>query len=712
MKNEYSTVKLQNGIKLTFIESDEELYSSVTTVILRGSEHNPRGCEGTYHYMEHMLGTAFERNTYGGFYKHIGMTDGMTVNKFFFIRRLFLHTDKEFKHVIDEIVHFFETKTFDRHILENERWMVHNECTSKIMESHVLKMYTIMEEMLTGRKHTSFGSNLTLDEECMINEKLSLRGNEVHIFIVNVPRKEIEKYVSRIGNIKMSTKRPKTDQLVPLINEGKYVINVQSEEWFSMFLILNPDPLLILYLLFTVNYSNVIEYKNKTYYVSEYNYKYIKIFNTGINYMNLNSSEVIHEYIEVYIYFLSVLFPMQTYITTNNLISFVSIIESDDIYMRMRPMLKQASKFASEFVDSFTPKIPNKIHFVYGQMDNMSASSYDNYNIDIKLKYKVTKYLDKVVFDIDRIVNYIDRLSYLEIHINYDYNIISTNTFLTTNRMTYLMIEIENIFDCGYIVFYILSKSTRYYTIYNEQKFIINCMFNDEKTAIETNLQGITFRDVYNIGTRMRYGDTYMIDQRNNNFHMVWKALKRLDLANIYKQGHKSIVGFNYKVRIMNCSKFVEAQKTTVMRDNWKLDSLHSSFEMIPQYGKWVVIKNESDDIVFSYIFIQYLYNFLKLVRSMRRIYMFNYVTSVGLTFYVFMIYVEVQDLRKMMREIYDRMTDVFSDINFSPDINMIYIPLIKLMIYYNLKFFKSQLDITNISEIKKRIDLEFRKVV
>jgi hypothetical protein len=106
------------------------------------------------------------------------------------------------------------------------------------------------------------------------------------------------------------------------------------------------------------------------------------------------------------------------------------------------------------------------------------------------------------------------------------------------------------------------------------------------------------------------------------------------------------------------------------------------------------------------------MYELLNKIKSLRKIYMCNFKSSIGNDYYLILIYAQVNDLKQIIIDTYNTFDDIFEDINYNININVIFIILIKLMIFYNIKTFKSKIDLSNLENIKMYIKKEMDKFI
>ncbi len=217
----YKFDKLKNGIEVFDIQDPSKIVSLLVVVIKRGSSHDPHAYGGTYHYMEHMLGSYFEYSKYGSNYDHLSMMNGSTLTNYLHIYKRFLFDESVLNSLVDNLCLFISSRDLNKNILENEKWMVNNETTSKLYDYPMMNIFFIYEQMQTGRQYSTFGKINSLSEQAVIELKKTLTGNDYCIFFVNIPKSSVMRQIRSLSKLKFEIPAM-IDTLVRYKEKGSY----------------------------------------------------------------------------------------------------------------------------------------------------------------------------------------------------------------------------------------------------------------------------------------------------------------------------------------------------------------------------------------------------------------------------------------------------------------------------------------------------------
>lgn len=752
----YNFEKLKNGIELFNIQDPSKLTSMLVVVIKRGSSHDPLAYGGTYHYMEHMLGSYFEYSKYGSNYNHLSMMNGSTMPTYLHIYKKFLFEESVLDSLIDNLCLFINTDSLDKNILENEKWMVNNETTSKLYDYPMMNIFFIYEQLQTGRLLSTFGRMNSLSEQAVTELKNSLSGNDYCMFLINVPSSSVSRQIKTLSKIHFRKQICKNSFLQMPSGEnkiiGKNILTINSTYNISCLILPRVEPAILLYMQCTGNDVYEFTYNNKPFVVQVYNDSLV-VYTSEINSVVYSNDDLIKLYMEAFIQFLykiyknpiseNVLFFVHYYcgLVTNpiyyNMLSECKISKSvsanfydKSIYnyrkcsdtVNISEMIGSGSHVAhsklldhmNQFIESFEPKFPSSVDFILARMTNMSVNSLDRFNEDTGLYYSLVPYVKEVNIDLHKLSSSLNSDLVLTVTIDYNSGIIYSNTLSYTNRTTYLCIELDirDSYGYGFLVFYFLSGCMPYYyTIYDDTKMIMNCTYQSEKNIIEQNLKDLKYSDLYDLAVKLKSGNYDIMNSKNSFFYLIVTYLKKLDMRKLQSKGSSRLFGKNkFSLFVMNYSKLVSTEvpvRMSKIESRTRLD-ITSLSSMKKNY---LILYNECDDVILTQIFIQYIYTLMQRLSRMRRIYMSNIRSGFDNGFYVILLNAQVQNLREEILRVYDMLDDKLQDIDFDVDVNVILINLIKLMIYYNISKFRSQTDIYSTELISEFIDLQMDKL-
>jgi hypothetical protein len=701
-----------NGISVYEIESNKLIYSTIIVTIYKGINDDPLLYGGTYHYLEHILGAYFEYNKYGSSYNHLTNMNGSTLNNYLHIYKHFIYDNDTCNYIMDNIINFISLNSleeFDQNIIDNEKWMVNNETTSKLYDHFLINIFFIYEQIKTGRIYSTFGRNISLDKNVLLDCKRALKCKDYCIYLVNIPSKICNKYKTKLSKIELKSKKIKYE--IPIVKtlEGKYILNIKSIHKTMGLILMNLDKELLMYMNISNNDVNYIEYNDIIYTIYVYQ-DFVYITLSDIFKITNNIQESIKEFIEVFIYFLYISFPMNIDINPISIMHFNSYVKTipELSYLNKKNLYESFFNFKL----NFKPKNYNKFDFILVNTSD-DIVDVDQYNSDCNLYFKLTKYTNDVKINLNNIISFINKTNKVEICIDFEKNMIYTNMLTTTNRNVYLLIENNDDDIYGFFAFFIISNCMPYYYIfYNHSKLILNCMFQYEQNIIESNLKSITYRDIYNLIKQLNTNMYDYMNTKNNFFFLINYYLDQVDLTHIYNMEYTKVIGNNYKLTVLNNSKLLVNQFPS-LNNKFEHDyKIYNILRTINFDNKYVVIKSKTNDILLSSIFIQYMYELLNKIKSLRKIYMCNFKSSIGNDYYLILIYAQVNDLKQIIIDTYNTFDDIFEDINYNININVIFIILIKLMIFYNIKTFKSKIDLSNLENIKMYIKKEMDKFI
>lgn len=698
--------KLKNKISIYEINTGAVNDSMIIVNIYKGINDDPILNGGTYHYLEHMLGAYFEINTYGSFYDHLLNINGTTISNYLHIFKKFKFDTNICEMLLNNIISFITCTSFDNDIMENEKWMVNNEITSKLYETYLLNIFFIYEQIKTNRIYSTFGSNKSLDKEVLMNCKLNLRGSDYAIYFVNLQQKIVNKYINKFSNITFPKNKKYFE--IPLIKKmkGKYILNIKDLKKNMGIILMNIDCELLMYLNIALNDYNLIEYNGMLYSIYVY-HDFIYISLNDIFNISLDINTSITTFIEVFIYFLQIAFPMEIEVKPITIMHFNSIVHTTPelTYLRNNNILDAFNKFKSQFI----PKQYNKFDFIFVNISH-DIIDVDSYNADCNLYYKLSPYKFDILINIDNIITSINKLNSFEINIDYIKYTINANIFTSNDKSVFLIIESNNS-NCIYIffVYFILSNTMPFYfSFFNHCKFVINCMFQYEQVIIEDNIKLITYRDIYNLIVELQTNSYDYMNNKNNFFFLIKYYLDKVDINYVYKMEYKKVIDNNYIMTIFNNSKFIinnsvkkNKKNKNNLNNNLNIYNIlvNTSFD-----SKYIIIKSKTNDIFLSCIFIQYVFELLNKLKLLRKLYMFNFKSSIGNNYYCILIYAQVNNLKQLMYDLFNSLDDILFDINFSINFNVINNILIKYMLFYNIDVYKSKIDINDIDFIRNYI--------
>lgn len=753
----YKFDKLKNGIEVFDIQDPSKIVSLLVVVIKRGSSHDPHAYGGTYHYMEHMLGSYFEYSKYGSNYDHLSMMNGSTLTNYLHIYKRFLFDESVLNSLVDNLCLFISSRDLNKNILENEKWMVNNETTSKLYDYPMMNIFFIYEQMQTGRQYSTFGKINSLSEQAVIELKKTLTGNDYCIFFVNIPKSSVMRQIRSLSKLKFEIYKCKNSFLeVPQnINRiiGKNILSINSTYNLSCLILPRVEPAMLLYMQCTGNDIYEFSYLNKPFVVQNYNDSLV-IYTNEINSIAYSNDDLIKIYLEAYIQFLYKIYRAPIYESVLFFVHFYSSIVTNPIYndfLKEFKLIKSVNnpvydvsvyelyrrctdrvnisemlgsgptsvynsifKKMDSFIESFEPKFPSSIDFVLARMINSPINNFDRFNEDTGLYYSLVPYLKSINIDLMKLSSSLSPDLVLTVNIDYSSGIIYSNVLSYTNRTTYLCVELDisDSYGYGFLVFYYLSGCMPYYyTIYDDLKMIMNCTYQSEKNIIEGNLREIRYSDLYDLAVKLKSGNYDIMNSKNCFFYLVVTYLKKIDMPKLQSKGSAKVFYKNkFRTHVMNYSKLVSTEVPVHMSkiaSNTKIDING----LVSMKKDCLLIFNECDDIILANIFIQYIYALMQRLSRMRRIYMSNIRAGFDNGFYVILLNAQVKDLRQEIVNLYDVLNDKLEDVNFDVDINVILINVIKLMIYYNISKFRSQTDVYSTELLREFIDIQMSKI-
>lgn len=761
MKNndKYESIKLSNGIRVTSINDVNSSMSMIVVVIYRGSNDDPMLYGGTHHYMEHILGSYFEYSKYGSNYDHLTMMNGSTLTNYMHIYKRYSYSDEITDMLCSNIINFIKTTELNKNILDNEKWMVNNETTSKLYDHPIMNILFIYEQIETERIFSTFGKLNSLNEDVLMELKSKLKGEDYCIYLINIPDKSVKKQINKFSKIQfplkvresgLELKYPKNNVL-----SGKHILQIKSIISIHCLIISNPDPMLLLYLLITGNETYEMKYCDKSFVIQIYQ-DTIVIYLSDIYILNMETDLLVKMYLEVYIKFITTIEmlevdndiihlihfysnlisnskykPLLTKMSSKNIIKkklienlkddinetdkYLSkkIKEKDDIIMNYNPPNINAIKLMNDFIYTFKMQTPTKVDFILAKMSNGNVF-VDRHNHDTNLYYSIKPYPKILNVNYLELKNSMNNEMILKLKIDYDTSTIYSNMMTSNTRSVYLCIEIYNDVSYGYFIFYILSGCMPYYyTLYDNKKMIMNCMYQSEKKIIEDNLKSIKYNDLYNLIVKLRSGEYDIMNNRNTFFYLVHYYLNKVDLNMLYKRKQEYVLSDRmFNVSLYNYSRLVKTFTESIpINKGINSKEQYNILNSIYFKDEYIIIKNKCSDVILSQIFLQYMFTLLIRMRNIRRLYMVNFRSSFNFDYYLIMIHAQVQNIRKDIIETYEKLEDKIDDIFFNVNYNMLILNIIKLLLYYNISKFTSQVDINNFKMIKEFIHIEMMKL-
>jgi hypothetical protein len=95
---------------------------------------------------------------------------------------------------------------------------------------------------------------------------------------------------------------------------------------------------------------------------------------------------------------------------------------------------------------------------------------------------------------------------------------------------------------------------------------------------------------------------------------------------------YTKVIGNNYKLTVLNNSKLLVNQFPSFIRQNLFTNTkfeqdykIYNILRTVNFDNKYVIIKSKTNDILLSSIFIQYIHELLNKIKTLRKIYMFNF---------------------------------------------------------------------------------------
>lgn len=703
MKFESTYERLKNDIDTHTINTDRTLYSYIIVTIYKGTDDDPTMNGGTYHYLEHILGSYFEYGNYGSKYDHLTNMNGVTLSKYLHIYKKFLFDDIYFDYLMNNIIHFITTKELDSKILDNEKWMVNNETTSKLYDHSILQILFLYEYLQTNRIYSTFGTTKSLNEEVLKQAKNSLSGEDYCIYFVNIKKEYVNKYISILSKIKFNP--DKFNYKIPKVitPDGKYILSINSVIGGSYLILTSPDPDLLLYLTVTNKDTTFFEYKDVCYILHAIR-DFIIITYCDVQVLKVNIDKQIENYIEAFIYFLNTSLYSELDQESLALMHYISSI-------RTNPKLKHLKKTnLFEFIYKFKVKEFNKIDFIFVHNDNSVQTT--NMHPETQLLYDLKPYNKSIKIDLTKIKKSILVKNTLSIKIDYEKHVIYNNMYINNSKSVYICIKVNINEPYIFFIFYILSNSmSLYYSIYDEHQIIINCLNQREQLRIEQNLKSITYRDIYNTIVQLNSGNVDIINNRNNLFFIIYTMIDKIDLNYIFKREYDYVINDNnYTINtyISSNYKLDINEKTTEVHTQ----SYYNLLSKITFPNEYLVIKSKSNDIVGSYVFVQYIYEIMNKLRVERKIYMCNFKSSISHDHFLILIYAQVKNLKQMVIDLFYSLKDIIDDINFAANTNVILIGIIKLMIFLQIDVYKSKFDLNDINYTKMFITKTFKETI
>lgn len=141
--------------------------------------------EGQYHFLEHLLATVVCCRT--NEYHHINCfnhLDGRTDNHYLYISVSNFKSEEEIINYLLKYIDFIESKTFNKHIYENEKQMVINENKNK-MALISYNFFLFLTKLLINKNGTNGNEDSLIDSE-MIKLKKNISNDDYSVLFINL----------------------------------------------------------------------------------------------------------------------------------------------------------------------------------------------------------------------------------------------------------------------------------------------------------------------------------------------------------------------------------------------------------------------------------------------------------------------------------------------------------------------------------------------
>lgn len=661
-------------MKINQISSPNIGSKVIRVTISKGWKDDPNKNPGSFHYLEHMLGSYF------GLYDHVKYfynLNGETTYDYLYIYKIIELGEEEF--IINKILQFIMAKSFNKDILENEKYMVHNEHMVKLDKYMPMKFVSIYDQVKYNKLHAIVGNLHSLDSSVIVDIKNSLKGSDYIISFVNF--QNINKYIKQFNKVIFNPLPIKFEKQTPKEMQGRYIVKVYSHlKNSSMFFIENVDE----------GFCHIIAYSTKLFKFNGLMFNIGIYESTTLYIITDNFTKPIKSTNELALMYIeSFLFYIQNILTLESIIDNITYSELIDFYMLTK------KKSLKSFID-FVIEYPTPI-FTFNDFILFICDDHDKnkkiYNLDSKLYYNVE------LFDGPLKINYninqpVLKQTPLCIMIDYQKNAIFSNFMIDVISNIFLKIQLHPQMIVGFFLFFILSEMIfNTGMIYSFNTFVTNIYNDSDLEIVKSNINIISYKNIANIIKNMKNGITDKYNNKNYLFYLIDLYLQNVGEINM--NNRKVIKDFKSELNVFELSKYVI---TSEIKKNIKYIDIdyYKLFDQKVVPDKFTIIKGKSSDIILSFVYFQYIQTLMHYLISKRRIYTYSIPASIGFNYYIFFLNVPIPNFIDVIKEELAGMNDIFSDIEFVPDISLIINGFIKIMIFNEISFYTIDTDLLN----------------
>lgn len=693
----FKIFKLDNGLKINSIILQNNYEKSIRLTIHKGYLDDPLIYSGSFHYLEHLLGSFFGKYGHDNFLNGLG---GLTTYDYLYIVKDIGPID-DIRTLLLSLKNYLLTESFDLKMMNNEKLLVHNEHLNKLDKFFGAKVQSIFEQIKFNKLHSSFGSLKSLNDKVVEQIKQSLTLKDYMISFINLSEVEIKKYSKIFENIKLPKYNFNYVKKENISVSGKYLIKIYSHiKYYTLFLN-NMDEDFVKLILYA---KPGFKFKGVIYYIHAFDNNSLFIYNIGLTLLNETIEDELTLYLDAFVYYINNL------LHRNEIISSLTYIDLIDYYYYTENKNGDLYKSLINFIQNTKIPVFKFNNFMFFANDESDENKLQ-YNIDSNLYYRIYDYNSKVK------INYKDLRSFgnitfknLKIFIDYKQNRIYSNYFLDHLNNVFLKINIQSTDPITFFVFFLLSDRIKtFYSNYNFNTFVINS-YNEQTTDIlKTYINEITYKSIFGLINNIK-SELVEKNNRNNLFFLIDRYIKEIDIQSLTKKAKnenaKVIKDYLVKFEVFELSRYI--LKLNELDCSTKYEDIQYYYEFenyIADQNKYHIIKGKSDNIIISFIYLQFIYYIMDHLIRIRRIYSYLITTSIGFDYYIIILNVPVPNLINILQNEINKMDDLFDRIGFIVDLNIIVNNIIKIMLFNKISNFNIDIDLNDIQLIKRKVN-------